>query len=133
MDRKYKIQQQFEPHECEITAQAQKPGNLFVFDNVRAKAFGYNGTHSLYRAVSQNVFIPDVQTPTFALIAKDDPITQFKFAPIEDMQRNPNFIVAVTESGGHCDFLFDSYDHDQKKKIYAHYVPQVILEYFDKV
>lgn len=47
-----------------------------MFDaTVRAKIFGYDGAHSLFRAVSQNVFIPDIATPTFALVAKDDAIT----------------------------------------------------------
>jgi len=101
---------------CEITSNAKNAGHLFEFeDKVRSKIFGYNGSHSLYRAVSSNVFIPNITTPTFALVAKDDPITKYQFVPIEDMQRNPNFILAVTESGGHCDFYYDRYDHNNKR------------------
>jgi predicted alpha/beta-fold hydrolase len=99
---------------------------------VRSKIFGYNGSLSLYRAVSQNVFIPHVQTPTFALVAKDDPITKYRFVPIEDMERNPHFIVAVTESGGHCDFFYDTYDHSNNRQ-YTHFIPDLALEYFEKV
>jgi predicted alpha/beta-fold hydrolase len=40
------------------------------------------------------------------LIAKDDPITRFKDVPLDDLQRNPNFIVGVSDLGGHCEFLF---------------------------
>lgn len=76
ISRKYKVQQDIEPHLCEIVAKSKEAKTLFMFDaTVRAKIFGYDGAHSLFRAVSQNVFIPDIKTPTFALVAKDDAIT----------------------------------------------------------
>ena len=41
-----------------------------------------------------------------AVSTKDDSITDFKFVPVGDLQRNPNVILAVLERGGHCDLFF---------------------------
>ena len=41
-----------------------------------------------------------------AVSTKDDSITDFKFVPVGDLQRNPNVIFAVLEKGGHCDLFF---------------------------
>ena len=40
------------------------------------------------------------------MIAKDDPITQFSVVPMNDLKRNPNFIVGLTDYGGHCEFFY---------------------------
>ena len=100
---------------------------------MRAKIFGRPGVHTLYRQVSQNGFIPEIKTPTFALVAKDDPVTLFKFVPVDDMARNPNIITAVSELGGHCDYLMNTIDKDTNRRSYSFFVPEVCLEYFDKV
>lgn len=131
--RKYKVQQKYEPHLCEITINSQAAANLLAFDDkVRSKIFGMPGVHTLYRAISHNLFIPEIQTPTFALVAKDDPVTLFKFVPVEDLQRNPNIVLAVAELGGHCDFLENSTEPDAERK-YDFLVPKAALEYFEKV
>ncbi len=41
------------------------------------------------------------------LIAKDDPITSFSVVPMEDLYRNENFLVGVTDAGGHCEFYYN--------------------------
>jgi len=40
------------------------------------------------------------------LVAKDDPITKFKDVPFDKLAANPNFIVGITNAGGHCEFFF---------------------------
>lgn len=60
---------------------------LFKYDSaVRAPLLGYKGGHSLYRAISCNAFVPDIETPVFVLTAKDDPITKYKNVPIYDIK-----------------------------------------------
>lgn len=64
------------------------------------------------------------------LLAKDDPITQFRSVPQDDLYRNKNFLVAMSDAGGHCEFYFS----DKKNKgAYKRYTPGVILEYFDLI
>jgi len=48
--------------------------------------------------------LPDIKTPVLALVAKDDPITKFKLLPIDDIKRNENFVLIVSDYGGHCEF-----------------------------
>jgi predicted alpha/beta-fold hydrolase len=64
------------------------------------------------------------------LIAKDDPITKFGVVPMNDLRRNPNFMVGVTELGGHCEFF---YSESGKRGQYGRYVPSVMLNYFSLV
>ena len=40
------------------------------------------------------------------LLAKDDPITKFSVVPLNDLKRNPNFMVGLTDYGGHCEFFY---------------------------
>lgn len=73
---------------------------------VRAPLFGYRGASRLFRKVSCDAYVPQIETPLLALVTKDDAITDFKFVPKEDLQRNPNVILAILERGGHCDLFF---------------------------
>jgi len=62
------------------------------------------------------------------LIAKDDPITRFSVVPMNDLKRNPNFMVGLTDFGGHCEFFYT-----EKRGQYGRYVPKVMLSYFSMV
>ena len=72
----------------------------------------------MYRAMSCNVFLPDVKTPMFVITAKDDPITKIKCVPIDDLKRNPNMLVAIYNNGGHCDFFQKEIDETTKKDLH---------------
>ena len=101
---------------------------------MRAKLFGYIGGHSLYRAISCNRFIPDIETPTFVLTAKDDPITKFKFVPVSDIERNPNMILATTSTGTHCDYLSTVKDPETGRHLYyEHYFKHLAMKFFERV
>lgn len=63
------------------------------------------------------------------LIAKDDPITRFSSCPKEDLERNENFLVALSDAGGHCEFYYT----DEETKKYKRLTPSVVLQYFDLV
>ena len=62
------------------------------------------------------------------LIAKDDPITKFGVVPLDDLKRNPNFMIGLTEHGGHCEFFFT-----HKWGHYGRFVPRVSLRFFELV
>jgi len=80
---------------------------LFKYDSaVRAPLLGFKGGHSLYRAISCNAFVPDIETPVFVLTAKDDPITTYKNVPIYDIKQNPNMFLAALPKGGHIEFSY---------------------------
>ena len=73
-------------------------GSLTEFDTlVRGPIFGYKGASRLFRHISCDAFVSHIETPTLALSAKDDSITDFKYVPVDDMMRNPNVILAVLE------------------------------------
>ncbi len=58
------------------------------------------------------------------LISKDDPITRFSSAPIDELNRNENFIVALTDAGGHCEWY---YSDETANGAYKRYTPQIVL------
>jgi predicted alpha/beta-fold hydrolase len=53
------------------------------------------------------------------LVAKDDPITRIGVLPKEELKRNPNFIVAMSDVGGHCEFYF----RDREFSRYSRFTP----------
>ena len=63
------------------------------------------------------------------LIAKDDPITLFKSCPRDDLERNENFLVALSDAGGHCEFYYT----DEASRSYKRLTPSLVLQYFDLV
>ena len=79
------------------------------FDSrVRGPIFGYKGSSRLFRNISCDQFIADIETPLLALVTKDDTITDYKFVPVDDYKRNPNVLLVILEQGGHCNLFFES-------------------------
>jgi len=62
----------------------------------------------MFRSVSCDAYVSQIETPLLALSTKDDTITDYKFVPVSDMTRNPNIIFATLEKGGHCDLFFQT-------------------------
>ena len=109
---------------------------MWLFDQeVRSRIFGFKGVHSLYRAISCNVFIPNIYAPTLVITAKDDPITKYKCVPLDDLKRNPNIMTVVYGVGGHCDFFERPSTRSEHpatgKKSYQHFVTRATMEYFE--
>ena len=65
--------------------------------------------------------------------AKDDPITNFKYVPIDDIKRNPNLIMAVTKRGGHSDFWYYNKYSENPRTRYERFIPYLAIKYFDEV
>lgn len=75
-------------------------------DKIRSKVLGYRGAHSCWRDVSAVTVIPNIDIPMLALVAKDDPITKFIHYPLDDLKRNKNIMIAITQKGGHSEFFY---------------------------
>lgn len=89
--------------------QCKKSKTLTEFDSrVRGPIFGYKGSSRLFRNISCDQFIADIETPLLALVTKDDTITDYKFVPVDDYKRNPNVLLLILEQGGHCNLFFES-------------------------
>ena len=64
-----------------------------------------------------------------AMVARDDPITKFIHYPLEDLLRNKNILVAITEKGGHSEFFYKT----QGNSLYNNFermAPELAVEYF---
>ena len=94
---------------------------------------GHKGGHTLYRSISCNEFVPDIDTPVFVLTAKDDPITKYKSVPVFDIRRNPNMFLIATPYGGHCEFNYRKIDEATGKSYLGNYVENLAFAYFDRV
>jgi len=60
-------------------------------------------------------------------VAKDDPIAKFRLLPKNEIIDNQNFLLAVSDYGGHCEFYYND------GKIYRRFVPKVAIKYFDEI
>lgn len=90
-----------------LKARVSSARTLTEFDTlVRAPVFGYRGASRMFRNVSCDAYVSQIETPMLALSTKDDSITDFKFVPVSDLTRNPNVMFATLEKGGHCDLFF---------------------------
>lgn len=112
-----------------LSSEALSSTSLYHFDGlVRAKTAGYKSAAELYTNISCARHLHKIKTPVMFLIAKDDPITKFQQVPLDDLKRNPNFMVGLTEAGGHCEFF---YSEGQRK--YGRFAPKLMSSYFNLV
>ena len=114
--------------ENEFVQKARQAWTLFQLDTkTRARVLGFNGAHSCWRTVSCSENVPDVCVPTLALVAEDDPITPFNLYPLDDLLRNPYFLVATTRNGGHSDFFFKGNGFYQFERM----APKLAIQFFE--
>lgn len=73
--------------------------------HLTAVTFGYGTLDNYYDTASCIHRIPKIKTPTFFLMAKDDPIIGPKAIAFEECQSNPYCLLGVTEHGGHLGFF----------------------------
>lgn len=119
LDKKFKYQNDVH----DLIELGTKRSTLFDFDAaVRAPMLGHKGGHTLYRKISCGFFVPNIETPTFVLTAKDDPITKYKHVPIYEIKQNPNIFLIATPYGGHCEFSYKKVDPQTGKPYYSNYV-----------
>ena len=94
---------------------------------------GFKGSHQLYRSMSCNAGVPNIDTPVYVLVAKDDPITRYKHVPIHDIKQNPNMFLGVLAHGGHIEFPYIKRDEASGKTYYSNYVEEIAFQYFEAV
>lgn len=70
-----------------------------------SKAFGYGDIKTYYDKASCVHWIPNIKTPTFFLMAKDDPIIGEKAIDMDTCKANPYVLLGVTEKGGHLGYF----------------------------
>ena len=73
---------------------------------MRSKVAGYNNADELWTAVTCEPHLKNIKIPVFAIAARDDVITPIDFFPEQELRNNPNFVSAITEKGGHCEFFY---------------------------
>jgi predicted alpha/beta-fold hydrolase len=84
-----------------------KVGCLADFDSqTRAQSLGFSSRAVMYRNLSCGMYLPAISIPVLFLLSKDDPITRIEHVPLQDLARNSNFTVCVTEGGGHIEFFY---------------------------
>lgn len=134
---KHYLQQRFllqESSDIDFSLYAKKAKTLIGLDTkIRSKMLGFEGAHTCWRAVSCVTAIPDIEVPLLAIVARDDPITKFIHYPLDDLLRNKNIMVAITNKGGHSDFFYKA---KKKGKLYNNFermAPQMCVEYFAAV
>jgi predicted alpha/beta-fold hydrolase len=84
-----------------------------IATHLTAKAFGYETLENYYDTASCIHRIPKIKTPTFFMMAKDDPIIGPKAIAYQECQANPYVLLGVTEHGGHLGFFESVTSTDQ--------------------
>jgi len=81
--------------------------DLRDFDTrIRGPIVGYKGASRLFRNISCDAFLSQIDTPLLVVTTKDDTITDFNFVPVNELCSNSNVIFASLERGGHCNLWF---------------------------
>ena len=88
---------------------------------------GFNSGAMLWRHISCDRYLPNIKIPVMALVAKDDPITKYRFLPINEINANENFVLAVSDKGGHCEFYYSD------GKMYRRFAPLVVIKFFNEI
>jgi predicted alpha/beta-fold hydrolase len=95
----------------DLALKAEKAQTCIEFDGLtRARILGRNSAHMLWRSMSCDQYLPHVGVPFLTVVAKDDPITEYRHVPVETLQRNPHSLLTVFERGGHVNFYHEDGD-----------------------
>ena len=89
-----------------MAEKAEAATSCLEFDGAtRARILGLNSAHVLWRNMSCDPYLPHIDVPFLTVVAKDDPVTQFRHVPVETLQRNKNSLLTVFDRGGHVNFF----------------------------
>jgi predicted alpha/beta-fold hydrolase len=113
LKKRYAVQsqnkQQHSDLKTDFTKEASEAKTVFEFDRlIRGPILGFKSSHTLWRHISCDRFLPHVDVPFMTVVSKDDPITAFRHVPVETLQRNPNCLLTVFEVGGHVEFFTEA-------------------------
>ena len=69
------------------------------------KILGYKSGNDYYRDISSDKYILNIKIPFLVINAKDDPICNFKGAPLDEISENENIICIITDQGAHSCYI----------------------------
>jgi len=67
-----------------------------------------NNYKKYYKDASSGFYISDIKIPTLFIHSLDDPICIKEVIPIEDIRKNENCLLILTQKGGHIEWLTGS-------------------------
>jgi abhydrolase domain-containing protein 1/3 len=95
-----------EKHGIDLRESLRKSRHLIDIDShITSKTFGYGDVKTYYDRASCIHRIPGIKTPTFFLMAKDDPIIGEKAIDSSVCENNPYILLGVTNKGGHLGYF----------------------------
>jgi len=92
----------------------KKAKNHTEFDEmVTIKVNGFKNLDEYYHRTSSYYEIPHIKTPTFMMMAEDDPILGINQIDYKHFLSNPNILLGVTSNGGHLGYAESIYSTRQ--------------------
>ena len=74
-------------------------GEFFV------KILGFRNADDYYKGLSSARFVKNINKPFLVISAKDDPISNYRGIPIDDICENENIILILTDKGAHSCYV----------------------------
>lgn len=116
------------PSFCVFTQENLKKAYNFrstaEFDNLfTAPCLGFSNAMEYYKACGSIHKLPDVKVPSLIINSRDDPVVGEDSIPYEQVKKNENLVLCVSDVGGHLAFLDKNYDSWATVKI---------TEFFDR-
>ena len=103
-----------EKHGIDLREQLRKSRHLIDIDSlITSKTFGYGDVKTYYDRASCIHRLPGIKTPTFFLMAKDDPIIGEKAIDTNVCGKNPYILLGVTNKGGHLGYFESTMSYRQ--------------------
>ena len=74
-------------------------GEFFV------KILGYRNADDYYKEMSSSKYVKNINKPFLVISSKDDPISNYKGIPLDDICENENIILILTDKGAHSCYV----------------------------
>ena len=109
VQKNYQILKQ---HEAEIGYDldgALTSKNVREFDKyMTAPINGFDNLKDFYHDISSGHYIKDISIPVLFIHSLDDPVCVKECIPIDDIEKNENCILILTQKGGHIEWFTGS-------------------------
>lgn len=95
-----------EQHGIDMVSVLESCKHLIDIDtHMTSKTFGFGTIENYYDKASCVHRIPGIKTPTFIMMARDDPIIGEKAIDHQACEKNPYVLLGVTDQGGHIGYF----------------------------
>ena len=74
-------------------------GEFFV------KILGYRNADDYYKEMSSSKYVKNINKPFLVISSKDDPISNYRGIPLDDICENENIILILTDKGAHSCYV----------------------------